>query len=93
MVFLNSFGRRSPLGDIGRVAQWLKTGDGGQVARAARNYEHRKTWQFTQIDKLPSNFVTSASTGNTSEEKAKPPSPLRHLIRLSAPLRNVYLPL
>lgn len=39
MVFLNSFGTRTPLGDAGRVKRWLTTGDGGRVAGAARDYE------------------------------------------------------
>ncbi|MGE0623674.1 MAG: D-alanyl-D-alanine endopeptidase [Pseudomonadales bacterium] len=39
MVFLNSFGTRTPLGDAGRVRRWLTTGDSGQVAGAALDYE------------------------------------------------------
>ncbi len=41
MVFLNSFGKRTPLGDAGRVRRWLQTGSSGNVARAARDYEQR----------------------------------------------------
>lgn len=43
MVLLDSFGSLSPVGDVGRVAQWLATGDGGEVAAAALAYERRAT--------------------------------------------------
>lgn len=39
MVFLNSFGTRTPLGDAGRVRRWLTTGESGTVAGPARDYE------------------------------------------------------
>jgi D-alanyl-D-alanine endopeptidase (penicillin-binding protein 7) len=39
MVFLNSFGSRSPLGDAGRIRRWLTTGETGAVAGPARDYE------------------------------------------------------
>ena len=39
MVFLNSFGTRTPIGDAGRVRRWLQTGKGGSIAAAARAYE------------------------------------------------------
>jgi D-alanyl-D-alanine endopeptidase (penicillin-binding protein 7) len=39
MVFLNSFGTRTPLGDAGRARRWLTTGESGRVAGAARDYE------------------------------------------------------
>ncbi len=39
MVFLNSFGTRTPLGDAGRIRRWLTTGEPGQVAGPARDYE------------------------------------------------------
>lgn len=39
MVFLNSFGTRTPLGDAGRTRRWLSTGESGRVAGAARDYE------------------------------------------------------
>jgi D-alanyl-D-alanine endopeptidase (penicillin-binding protein 7) len=43
MVLLNSFGKRTPLGDAGRVRRWLQTGNGGNVARSALEYEKRVT--------------------------------------------------
>ena len=39
MVFLNSFGTRTPLGDAGRARRWLNTGESGRVAGAALDYE------------------------------------------------------
>ena len=48
MVLLDSFGRRTPIGDAGRIRRWLLTGDGGPIARAALAYERRKTSQFAQ---------------------------------------------
>jgi len=39
MVFLNSFGTRTPLGDAGRTRRWLTTGETGRVAGAALEYE------------------------------------------------------
>jgi D-alanyl-D-alanine endopeptidase (penicillin-binding protein 7) len=41
IVLLNSFGKRTPLGDAGRVRRWLTTGDGGKVAAPALEYERR----------------------------------------------------
>jgi len=41
IVLLNSFGKRTPLGDAGRVRRWLTTGDGGKVAASALEYERR----------------------------------------------------
>ena len=42
MVFLDSFGKRSHVGDAARVKQWLETGKGGTVPTEARSYEKRK---------------------------------------------------
>jgi len=46
MALLNSFGTRSPLGDAGRIRRWLTTGESGQVAGAARDYEQRMRRQL-----------------------------------------------
>lgn len=48
MVFLDSFGKRTPLGDAGRTRRWLTTGDGGSVAGAAARYEAEKAGQLAQ---------------------------------------------
>lgn len=42
MVFLDSFGKRSPIGDANRIKKWLQTGSKGKVAKAASNYERVK---------------------------------------------------
>jgi|SRR5690554_3128 len=42
MVMLDSFGKRTPLGDAGRIRRWLTTGHGGSVAGAASHYEQTK---------------------------------------------------
>jgi D-alanyl-D-alanine endopeptidase (penicillin-binding protein 7) len=41
MVLLNSFGKRTPLGDAGRIRRWLESGTVSRVAGAAREYEQR----------------------------------------------------
>jgi D-alanyl-D-alanine endopeptidase (penicillin-binding protein 7) len=41
MVLLNSFGKRTPLGDAGRIRRWLESGTQGAVAGAARDYESK----------------------------------------------------
>ncbi|MFP6836757.1 MAG: D-alanyl-D-alanine endopeptidase [Pseudomonadales bacterium] len=41
VALLNSFGKRSPLGDAGRIRRWLETGTQSTVANAARDYESR----------------------------------------------------
>ncbi|MBR9884026.1 MAG: D-alanyl-D-alanine endopeptidase [Oceanospirillales bacterium] len=42
MVFLDSFGKRSHIGDASRVRRWLETGDSGSVPASARRYEQEK---------------------------------------------------
>lgn len=46
MVLLDSFGRRTPIGDAGRIRRWLETGEGGSIATAARRYEERRSGQI-----------------------------------------------
>ncbi len=41
VVLLNSFGKRSPLGDAGRIRRWLEAGVVSTVAPAALAYERR----------------------------------------------------
>ncbi|HSM27821.1 MAG TPA: D-alanyl-D-alanine endopeptidase [Thioalkalivibrio sp.] len=43
MVLLDSLGSRTPLGDAGRIRRWLETGNGGEVASDALNYERVRT--------------------------------------------------
>ena len=42
LVLLDSFGKRSPIGDANRIKKWLLTGRQGRVSRAALNYEQMK---------------------------------------------------
>ncbi|WP_417529974.1 D-alanyl-D-alanine endopeptidase [Marinobacter lipolyticus] len=41
-VLLDSLGTRSPMGDAGRIRNWLDTGAPGKVAAAAKAYEQEK---------------------------------------------------
>ncbi|MCP1675978.1 D-alanyl-D-alanine endopeptidase (penicillin-binding protein 7) [Natronocella acetinitrilica] len=41
-IMLDSFGTRTPLGDAARIRRWLTTGESGNVAAAARNYEQSR---------------------------------------------------
>lgn len=43
MVFLDSFGKRSHVGDAVRVRQWMETGKSKKVPSAAKAYEKRKS--------------------------------------------------
>jgi D-alanyl-D-alanine endopeptidase (penicillin-binding protein 7) len=42
MVMLDSFGKRSPLGDAKRIKNWLETGKQGKVAKSALKYQREK---------------------------------------------------
>ncbi len=42
MVFLNSYGKRTPIGDAGRVKRWLTKGETGKISQNARNYEKKQ---------------------------------------------------
>jgi D-alanyl-D-alanine endopeptidase (penicillin-binding protein 7) len=41
VVLLNSFGKRSPLGDAGRIRRWLENGVSSSVAKAAQAHERK----------------------------------------------------
>ncbi|MCG8609439.1 MAG: D-alanyl-D-alanine endopeptidase [Pseudomonadales bacterium] len=42
MVFLDSFGKRTPIGDANRVKKWIDTGNSGRIAGAALRYERQE---------------------------------------------------
>ncbi len=42
MVFLDSFGKRTSVGDAARVKKWINTGKSGPIARSARDYARSK---------------------------------------------------
>ncbi|EON93507.1 peptidase S11, D-alanyl-D-alanine carboxypeptidase 1 [Marinobacter lipolyticus SM19] len=46
-VLLDSLGTRSPMGDAGRIRNWLDTGAPGKVAAAAKAYEQEKNAAYT----------------------------------------------
>lgn len=50
MALLDSFGKRSPLGDAGRVRRWLATGDSGRVAPAAAAYAREKEATYRKAE-------------------------------------------
>ncbi|WP_375176938.1 D-alanyl-D-alanine endopeptidase [Marinobacter mobilis] len=52
-VLLDSFGSRSPVGDAGRIKNWLLTGERGRVAGAAREYEQQRNPQFATAANTP----------------------------------------
>ena len=50
MVLLNSFGKRTPIGDAGRIRRWLETGTVSRVSTAALQYEQRMLQAHGLID-------------------------------------------
>lgn len=46
VVLLDSFGKRSPVGDAIRIRRWLETGKSGTVPNAARRYQQDKLAQL-----------------------------------------------
>lgn len=46
MVFLDAFGKLTPLGDAGRVKRWLTNGEGSRIAGAALRYQQSKAKEY-----------------------------------------------
>tara|TARA_R110001592_G_scaffold199185_2_gene447618 strand:- start:402 stop:1268 length:867 start_codon:yes stop_codon:yes gene_type:complete len=46
MVFLDAFGKLTPLGDAARVKRWITTGDSGHIAGAALRYAQDKAKEY-----------------------------------------------
>lgn len=65
MIFLNAFGKRTTLGDAGRVRRWLRTGHSGSVAGAARRYERE------QVQALKAGDTETAVTEHTHQNKTE----------------------
>lgn len=59
MVLLDSLGTRTPLGDAGRIGRWLRTGQGGSVAVAARDYERQRQRDYASGLHLPTKEAAS----------------------------------
>ncbi len=49
MVLLDSFGKRSPIGDANRIKKWLVSGKSGNISRAALNYEQMKMAYYSSL--------------------------------------------
>ncbi|WP_428034971.1 D-alanyl-D-alanine endopeptidase [Amphritea sp.] len=46
MVMLNSYGKRTPVGDAGRIKRWLTTGKSGKISSSAKHYQHQVLQQL-----------------------------------------------
>ncbi|MGP4845202.1 D-alanyl-D-alanine endopeptidase [Marinobacter sp. 1Y8] len=57
-VLLDSFGTRTPIGDAGRIRRWLATGEGGSIAKAAKDYEVRRNKLYGQAGKTAGNTAS-----------------------------------
>ncbi|MEH6579487.1 MAG: D-alanyl-D-alanine endopeptidase [Amphritea sp.] len=42
MVMLNSYGKRTPIGDAGRIKRWITTGESGKISSTAKHYQREK---------------------------------------------------
>ncbi|MDO6562947.1 D-alanyl-D-alanine endopeptidase [Amphritea sp. 1_MG-2023] len=51
MIMLNSYGKRTPVGDAGRIKRWLTTGSSGKISSSARHYQ-RQILQHRLPDQL-----------------------------------------
>lgn len=67
MVFLNAFGKHTPLGDAGRVRRWLRTGNSGNIAGAAKRYERK------QVQALKAREAGTTVTENTHKDSMETP--------------------
>jgi len=63
MVLLDSLGTRTPLGDAGRIGRWLRTGQGGSVAVAARDYERQRQLEYARQSSAPGVSQCDAANG------------------------------
>lgn len=46
MIMLDSYGKRTPVGDAGRIKKWLETGNSGPITREAQQYQQQKLAQL-----------------------------------------------
>ncbi len=42
MIMLDSYGKRTPVGDAGRIKKWLETGNSGSISPSATQYQKTK---------------------------------------------------
>ncbi|MCV6611216.1 MAG: D-alanyl-D-alanine endopeptidase [Amphritea sp.] len=45
MIMLNSYGKRTPIGDAGRIKRWITTGKSGKISDSARHYQRQQLKQ------------------------------------------------
>lgn len=62
IVLLNSFGKRTPLGDAGRVQRWLTTGHSGGVAGPAQRHEQQRVRELKAVQE-----TRTAATEDTNQ--------------------------
>nr|WP_320135722.1 D-alanyl-D-alanine endopeptidase [uncultured Amphritea sp.] len=48
MVMLNSYGKRTPIGDASRIKRWLTTGESGKISSSARHYQRQTLQELLQ---------------------------------------------
>ncbi|MBN3563331.1 D-alanyl-D-alanine endopeptidase [Aliamphritea spongicola] len=59
MVLLNSYGKRTPIGDAGRIKRWMTTGETGKISQNARNYQKKQLALYKE--KLASQLASNES--------------------------------
>ena len=47
MVMLNSYGKRTPLGDAGRIKRWITKGETGKISKKAISYQKEQLALYT----------------------------------------------
>lgn len=67
-VLLDSLGTRSPMGDAGRIRRWLASGEPGQVAEVARQYEQDRNRRYLMANSGPEQREPSADTTVRTEQ-------------------------
>ncbi|MCE2596578.1 D-alanyl-D-alanine endopeptidase [Motilimonas cestriensis] len=46
VVMLNSYGKRTPVGDAARIKKWLETGNSGNISNSAKQYQRQQLAQL-----------------------------------------------
>lgn len=49
MIMLNSYGKRTPIGDAGRIKRWLTTGTSGKISHSAKHYQQQVLQQIAPV--------------------------------------------
>lgn len=48
MVMLDTYGKRTPVGDAGRIKKWIQTGNSGKISETAQHYQRTKLAELTK---------------------------------------------